>query len=454
MFAALTLVGALLVSPVVAATGPPPTAPCPDRVPAGTRCFHGQAANGAFYSVAIPANWNGSLVLHAHGGPDLGAPEQERTIDDLNRWAVMVREGYAWAGSSYRRGGYGTQMAVQDTEALRRWFVGTFGQPRLTILHGQSWGGNVAAKAAETYRYDGVLLTNGVLGGGSRGYNARVDLRVIYQYYCHNHPRPEEPQYPLWMGLRAGSTMTSTGLRARLQECTGIESPAAERTPLQQRNLTDLLAVTRLPERTLASHLNFATFTFRDIVHQRLGGRNPFSNQGVWYRGSHDDVALNLGVQRFGADPVAKRNLSYDSDLTGEISFPVLTMHAIDDPTAVVEHESAYRSSVAAAGNARWLQQVFTEEHEHSALSDAEYATALDVLVTWVRNGRKPSAQSIAKSCPAADTTYGTGCFFNPSYTPARYESRIFARPGERRWPAMTAKQAQAWSKIPGIGIP
>lgn len=185
-------------------------------------CYRGQDANGAYYSIAIPNDWNGSLVMHAHGGPSLNTAgsDPERSVGDLERWSVMVREGYAWAGSSYRRGGYGVRMAAEDTENLRRLFVEEFGQPQQTLVHGQSWGGNGAAKVAEIYatgqdrHYDGALTTNGILSGGSRGYDYRVDLRVVYQYYCGNHPRPTEPQYPLWMGLRKNSTMTSAGLRA------------------------------------------------------------------------------------------------------------------------------------------------------------------------------------------------------------------------------------------------
>lgn len=103
--------------------------------------------------MAVPADWNGSLVAHAHGGPYLGAgSDPARSLDDLGRWSVMVKEGYAWAGSSYRRGGYGrTRMAAADTESVRRLFVGAFGEPRRTYAHGQSWGGNVAAKVVETY---------------------------------------------------------------------------------------------------------------------------------------------------------------------------------------------------------------------------------------------------------------------------------------------------------------
>ncbi|MEU6207539.1 hypothetical protein ABZ814_28590 [Micromonospora musae] len=454
------LVGALTVAPAAQADGPrPAVTECPANLTGKATCYTGQDSNGAYYAIAIPNRWNRSLVVHAHGGPDLGdTSDPQRSVEDLDRWAVMVDEGYAWAGSSYRRGGYGTRMAAIDTENLRRLFVTEFGEPRRTYVHGQSWGGNVAAKVVETSAgargpYDGALLTSGVLGGGSRGYDYRVDLRVVYQYYCQNHPRPSEPQYPLWEGLRADSTMTADGLRARLQECTGYASDPLERTASQQRNLDDILAVTGVPERTLESHLRFATFTFRDIVHGRLGGRNPFSNEGVRYAGSHDDAALNAGVQRFSADPTARRDLSYDSDLTGRVSIPVLTLHAIDDPTAFVEHEAAYRASLQGAGRDEHLVQTFTRESEHSELSNAEYAASISALDGWVRTGRKPTATSIAASCAGFDRSYGTGCFYEPRFRPAPYASRVNPRPGGLRWPAMTAGQERSWSRIENVGI-
>lgn len=459
------LAGALAVGFLVGAsnargeTAGPARAECPTDLAGRATCYTGRDVGGAYYAIAVPADWNGSLVVHAHGGPDLGSgSDPTRSLDDLGRWSVMVKEGYAWAGSSYRRGGYGTRMAAADTEGVRRLFAEEFGKPRRTYVHGQSWGGNVAAKVVETYgrqkgAYDGALLTNGVLGGGSRGYDYRVDLRVVYQYYCGNHPRPTEPRYPLWQGLRAGSTMTSAGLRARLQECTGYASAPQERTALQQRNLGDILAVTRIPERTLESHLRFATFTFRDIVHERLGGRNPFGNEGVRYSGSHDDAALNAGVERFSPDPTAVRDLSYDSDLTGKVAIPVLTLHAIDDPTAFVEHEAAYRATLRGTRRDGHLVQTFTNEHEHSELSDSEYATSIAALDTWVRKGRKPTPRSVAAACAAFDEKYGTGCLYDLGFRPAPYASRVEPRPGGLRWPAMTAGQERVWSGIEGVGI-
>jgi hypothetical protein len=89
--------------------------------------------------------------------------------------------------------------------------------------------------------------------------------------------------------------------------------------------------------------------------------------------------------------------------------------------------------------------QTFTTETEHSALSDSEYAGALQALVVWERTGRKPTASSVAAACPKNDKKYATGCFFDPEYTPAPYESRVYPRPGGHRWPALTALQSKIW---------
>jgi hypothetical protein len=427
---------------------PGSTAACPSVLTGQATCHTGQDESGAYYTMAVPHRWNGKLVVHAHGGPSFSY-DPSSTDDDLAEWAVMVQQGYAWAGSSYRRGGYGVRMAGADTLAVRNLFVARFGTPSRTYLHGQSWGGNVAAKLAETHgRYfDGVLLTNGLLAGGSRGYDHRVDLRVVYQFYCRNLPRPDEPQYPLWQGLPVSSTLTPEDVLGRLAECTGLGT--ATPTARQQRNLDDILAVTGIPERSLDTHLLYATFLFQDIVGKRLGGRNPFSNQGVRYSGSHDDRALNAGVARFHADPTARRDLAYDSDLTGRIALPVMTLHAIGDPSVYVEQEAAYRATVP-GGN---LVQTFTTEAEHNELSNAGYAAALAALDRWARTGHRPTVHAIARSCGSFSRGPDEGCFFDPAFRPAALSTRIRPRPGGESWPAMTAAQEHAWSRIPGVGI-
>ncbi|CDG81090.1 hypothetical protein [Janthinobacterium agaricidamnosum] len=405
-------------------------ASCPAGLDPVAQCYNGQDANGAFYWIAMPKQWNHTLIMHSHGGPRLSAITQDSNIEDLERFAVTVRQGYAWAGSTYRRPGYGVRMAAEDTENLRRIFVARFGQPGRSILHGQSWGGNVAARGIELYgaHYDGLVLTNGMLAGGSRNYMHRADLRAVYQYYCANHPRPDEPQYPLWTGLPADSAMKPQELAARVNECTGVALPAASRSAAQQRKLDDILGVIRIPERTLVSHLNWATFTFRDLTQRVLGGRNPFSNRGVAYHGSHDDAALNRGVPRFDADPQAVADLAHDSDMDGKLNVPAISLHAIDDPTALVEYETEYRNLLKRTGRDAKLVQVFSDEHDHSKLADAEYAAVFDTLSAWLDSGRKPTPDSIAAACVKQSQQFGGGCHIKTDFVPAALSSRVELR--------------------------
>jgi alpha-beta hydrolase superfamily lysophospholipase len=412
-------------------------APCPKSLPEGAECWQGRDDNGSYYWIARPKSWNGVLVMHSHGGPRLSAPRPESEIEDLERFAVIVKEGYAFAAASYRAGGYiGLATAAEDTDNLRRIYVAKFGAPRRVIAHGQSWGGGVTAHLIERYgvasdgkpNYDAALLTSGIVAGNARAYDFRADLRAVYQHYCRNHPRPDEPPYPLWSGLPADSKLTPKELEARVDECTGVRTPAAKRTARQQKNLDNILAVLKIRERSLVGHMNWSTFLFRDIVSRRLGGGNPFTNADVRYAGSDDDDALNRGVERFRADAAAAEKFAADGRLTGKVSMPVLTLHAIDDPVVFVEQDAVYRDTLERGGSAGRLVQTWTREAEHSYLATPQYAALLEALMRWRDHGEKPSAESIAAACERQASRYPGGCHFDVEYRPKPLEARQHPR--------------------------
>jgi len=395
-------------------TAAPQPQACPAPVPQDARCFTGQDSAGAFYWLALPAQWkNDVLVMHAHGGPaEPGPATLKRSEEDLKRWAITVKLGYAWAGSSYRRGGYGVTMAAQDTERLRQIFVQHFGPVRRTLLHGQSYGGGVAAKAAELYAtvdgkrgpYDGVLLTSGVVGGGVQAYNFRYTLRNVYQQVCNNHPKPDEPQYPLWQGLPLDSKLTRAELAARVDECTGVRKPAAERSPEQKARLATILDTAKIVDRSLHGHLNWATWLFQDLTQRQLGNRNPFGP---------------------AADPVAVSMLNEDSAPTGRVNVPVISHHAISDPTAFVELQSVYREALTAAGTQGLLVQTFSDENEHSYLSEPQYPALFGALLDWIDKGDKPTPQTIAQRCKPLEAAYGQTCRLVPDYSPQTLAQRM-----------------------------
>jgi len=418
----------------------PKLQPCPAEVknlPDGTTCWAGQDEAGAYYWVAKPKEWNGNLVLHSHGGPALGKlPKAERAIEDFERWSIWVRSGNALAVTSYRQGGVALMSAAEDTARLLPIASKLVGKTKKIILHGQSWGGGVAARAAEVGgplskvepKIDAVLLTSGVLAGGTKSYDFRLDLRVVWQAICENHPRADEAQYPLWQGLATkDAKMSKEDLTQRVNECLGLHKPEAERSEKQKENLKTIVNVIKIPEKSIQGHLSWATNHFQDIVFNRLNGRNPFGNENVKYTGSSNDEELNKKVLRYKADPTAVADFGKDTDPTGNITLPILTMRGVNDPIAFVELASVWEETVAKAGRSQNLVQLFTNDREHSYLSDAQYVAAMKALLAWVDTGKKPTPSDVLQQCNTLDAKWNPykECRILPEFKPLPLSNRV-----------------------------
>jgi pimeloyl-ACP methyl ester carboxylesterase len=416
------------IAPAAPPEVPPQAQACPEGVPAGARCLRGLDSAGSHYLIVMPARWSGVLVVHAHGGPALGPPQASRADEDIKRWAITVSEGHAWAGSVFRQGGFAVTTAAEDTERVRRIFVDHVAKPRRTLLHGQSWGAMVATRAGELFprSWDGILLTSGVVAGPAT-YDFRLDLRALYQHLCRNHPRPDEAAYPLAIGLPVESRMSNADLVQRADECLGVRKPAAQRTPDQARKLKTIVDVLKIPESSVVSHLNWGTFTLRDVV-VKNGGVSPFGNAGVRYVGSTDDAALNAAIPRFNVDPAAAARFAADVDHKGRFAVPVISAHGIGDATVFVEGQDVLRQRMVAAGLGDRLVQAYVDSNEHSYWGDAHYPPLFEALLQWVENGRKPSAAGIAVRCRELRSTSPAECRFVPGYAPAPLATRILPR--------------------------
>jgi hypothetical protein len=331
----------------------------------------------------------------------------------------MVKEGYSWIGSTYRTGGYGVRLAAKDVDVSREIFWTQFGRPRMTILHGQSYGGNVVAKLAETAAldekgqvlYDGVMLTGGAVGKRLDTYDQLINLRVIYQYFCKNLPYPNEEQYPAWQGLPKQSTSPRSEARRRVNECTGVDQKAEARTVQQARHLKAILGATKLTEREFAHRMELTTFRFQDVVHNFLGGKNPFTNTMTVYRGSGDDDALNRGVERFSGDVQARDLISFDSDVRGTLVAPTITLQARYDPIVSYRAQAHFKNVVAQAGQSHLLFQLLTSEDQHSGLSDSQYLATLATLVDWIGSKQRPTLKKVRGTCESYALKSGKQCF-------------------------------------------
>jgi hypothetical protein len=168
-----------------------------------------------------------------------------------------------------------------------------------------------------------------------------------------------------------------------------------QRSATQQANLATIARAGKINPGALLSHLNWITWLFQDLVQRQLGGHNPFQPD---------------------ADAQAVAELEGDSAPTGHVNLPVLTAHAIDDPTAFVELEWVYRAAFGKAGTTGQLVQTFTGEDQHSYLNDTEYAALLAVLLDWIDNRSKPAPQVVAARFMALEPIHGATCQFRPDY--------------------------------------
>ena len=118
---------------------------------------------GAGYRIEVPADWNGSLVMWAHGFRGDGL---ELTVDNHPLRRHLIANGFAWAASSYSSNDYNAGDGVVDTHHLVRLFRRTVGRPETTYITGMSMGGHVTARSIEQYprTYDGAMPLCGVVG--------------------------------------------------------------------------------------------------------------------------------------------------------------------------------------------------------------------------------------------------------------------------------------------------
>jgi hypothetical protein len=408
---------------------------CPDGLPPDATCYSGVDANGAFYLIAVPANYNHRLVLWNHGY-DLNPPH-ELGATDLDPASRLLPLGYAAAASSYRPdsqglGGWAVADGAEDTENLRQFFVSQVGPPDQTIVIGASEGGLVTAAIIEefgsnpdgTLNYNGALQLCGPLAGGRRNWYGGFDLRTVYQYYCQNLPYPDEPQYPLYYGLDPNSTIDQAEVIRRIDECTGVRLPPDRRTPEQGRNLMNILGVTHVPEDFLLTDMFFATYALEELVLGRTLTHSPVTNLGVTYTGSDDDAALNQGVYRHGSDEEGRRFIISAYDPTGNVLMPTVNMHTIGDGLVIVENENAYREILQDAGHADNLLQTYVNANGHCEFSGSEFGAVFLALQNWVNTGARPTQDQIVGLCEGL----GGPCNFNTTFEPNPFNSRVADR--------------------------
>ncbi len=386
-----------------------------DALPGATALWGVHTRAG--YRIEVPDNWNGDLVVWAHGFRGTGL---ELTVDDHPLRALLIPLGYAWAASSYSRNDYDVATGVQDTHALVQRFNGLVGNPEKVYITGASMGGHITAVSIEQYggTYDAALPICGVLGDYAL-FDYFLDFNVAAQQLGTGMSAfPVDPAR--YIGL------TVPAIKAALEAAPGAWPFVLNADGENLKNLTELRSGGVRPNFDEAfafwNSIPTATGPGNFLFNLGLGDgtlpRAPgvaVDNIGVIYQFDEDPALtpgerlLNDTIVRVSADPQgpAPNGLAQVPVIQGDIDIPVLTLHNLGDLFVPVLNEIEYASRVAANGKSHLLVQRAIRGVQHCEFTPAEFSTAFLDLVTWVEFGVRPEGDDWLDPAAVADPEFG-----------------------------------------------
>lgn len=372
--------------------------------------------NGAPYRIRVPENWNGTLLVWAHGYRDKADHPGE--IDNRNADVaanaalepVLLAQGFALAGSAYKDNGWAVEEGIQDMKNLVNFFRANVGQPQRTILWAASLGTFIGFKSAEQFNgiYDGVLCMCGSGAGATRIWDSGVPAYLAYDV-LFGIP----PSWGTVGEVRNDINFDTEVLAKLVPEISNIANfPKFEFIRLVAK--TPGRGITVPPPPAFFPGWVLTDFFFlteaRAELQRRAGG--PFvQNLDHNYTLTDAERAYLAGlgvpgpiVDAWLAQMNARRNIEgiqrartyvrNNTDYTGRIQKPVLTMHTIIDPLVVVANESAYAELINSTGREELLFQTFTTGNGHCNFTGPQILTALGAIELWVRAGVRPTAAS------------------------------------------------------------
>lgn len=360
---------------------------------------------GAGYRMEVPKNWNGELVLYAHGyrgvGPDL-------YVSNPRIRKYFVTHGFAWAASSYNKNGYNVTAGVEGTHALGKLFAKRIKKPKRTYVIGHSMGGNITGALIEQYpdEYDGALPMCGVMGD-YRLFDYFVSYNLVAQTLAgvkegfppsHNYQARAVPRMREELGLNGQAQLTAKGkeLRAVTMNLSGGKRP-----------LFDL------------GFQKWSNFLFTLYTPESILGVKPgsyFSNANTTYQLDENPAVspkerkLNDSVLRVGTRAKAGQlnGISDILHINGNIHMPVITMHTLGDLFVPFSMEQIYARKVAAQGRSNLLVTRAIRDVRHCGFTNQEIQTGFADLVKWVEKGKKPQGDNILSPKAVSNPNFGT----------------------------------------------
>lgn len=328
--------------------------------------------NGAAFRIELPAAGVKGLVMYCHGYQTVGSVNNFENARAQALRKEFLSRGFAFAESAYSTQGWAVKEAVEDTEALRRYFVSKHGKPAETIVLGHSMGGAISLATIEKYPevYDGALPMCGPLNVTLNGFQERIfDMLATFDFLFPN-------VVGSLVNLPQTAKLDQAKARAAIEAAPDKAARYAKRYSLNS-----------------SAEVPFVLAFWYEIVRElqvRSGG-NPFDNRNTIYDGFEDDIALNRGVKRYAADAKAREYLLQHYSPTGKIKDPVLTLHTTYDQLIPGRFVSQYDEFARVAGTQDLFVAKFVVANGHCNFTAPQTGAAFDELLAWIRDKKRPT---------------------------------------------------------------
>ena len=407
---------ALLVGLLLLVTFAPTSSPAVQaNAPVGPLDLSGEL-HGAPYRIRVPENWNGTLLVFAHGYRDKADHPGE--IDNRNAdiapspalEAPLLAQGFALSGTAFKDNGWAIGDAIQDAKNLAVFFRGNIAKPERTIFWAASVGTVAAFKSMEQFNgiYDGALCLCAVGAGATRIWDNGLALYLAYDVVFGVPP--------------------SWGTAGEVRNDLNFDTEVLAKLAPELSNLANfpkfefLRLVAGTPGRGInpppppgfypgwvVTDMFFLTEARAEL--QRRAGGPYVQNLDHNYSLTDAEKAYLAGLglptpvvdawlaqmnarRDIQADTSARNYVRNNTDYNGKIRNPVLTMHTIVDPLVTVTNESAYAELNAVADAEELLFQTYTSGVGHCAFSGPQILTAVGAIDAWVRTGVRPTSAS------------------------------------------------------------
>ena len=395
---------------------------------AGTVAFGSEytgVLNNAPYKVRVPENWNGELLLYAHGYGYLERWNPATQFDYSYADAApggaamedfLLSQGYALAGTVFSGTGWQVKEGTHELVSLAGLFNGLVGKPKRTVLIGYSMGSLIALKSAEE-----VPVYDGIITGCTAGAGSPIGVDFIGAFamaYSTLFGWPAD--WGTWYDVRNDLNFNTEVVPVLMGQ---LSDPVNIGKFEFMRVLFDIPSEGFYQNPGWLFLQMFLATQARGEIEMRAKGPVVQNVDHVYLLSDADKAylmaigfpagqidyllaALNAQTTVTVAQPQRHYMEKYFGP-SGDIQRPVISIHEIGDGFVGVQHETVLRDTVTAAGKEGLFVQAFTGGTWHCGFTAPQLLTTIKAMDFWLDTGMKPGADFF----PAASG-------FVPGYVP------------------------------------